>query len=174
MNWYVMRTIPGRENQAAELVQKKIDTRLWNNCRILKKQQLFRIHGKYELSSKEMFPGYLFISSEQPKALTEALQRSHDFPQLLGEQATAIAPVEEKDLQFLRNACGQKLEHEMRLSTVKVDEQGIVQETQGALKPYMEQITRQRLNKRFVIADVPLFNRKEAILFGIRMEGDPQ
>ena len=174
MGWYVMRTVPGKEMKAAELVQKKVNTRLWKYCRILKKQQLFRIHGQYELSSKEMFPGYLFISSEQPKALTEELQKSRDFPQVLGEQAAAIAKVEDMDLQFLRNACGQELEHEMWLSTVEVDGRGIVCEARGVLKAYMGCVIRQRLNKRFVIAEVPLFNRKEEVLFGIRVDGDPK
>lgn len=172
MGWYVLRTIPGRETQAAELLKNKVDRRLWKNCRILKKQQLFRIHGKYEMGRKEMFPGYLFVFSEQPEKLAEALERSREFPQILGNQKIAVTPLEEKDLEFLQTVCGRELEHDMRLSTVTIDKQNKITEASGALKAYLGNITKQRLNKRFVIAKVPLFNREEEILFGIRVEND--
>lgn len=42
----------------------------------------------------------------------------------------------------------------------------------GALKPYVGRIIRQR--HRYVTAEVPLFNRIENVLFGIRLEGDPE
>lgn len=172
MNWYVLKTIPGKEEQALELIQRKVDKRLWTKCRILRKQQLFRIHGIYELRRKEMFPGYLFILSGQPEALADFLEKSRDFPQMLGNQGVCITRVENTDLEFLYNACGRTLEHDMSLSTVCVDAQGIICRAEGALRPYVNKIKKQRLNKRFVIAEVPLFNRKENVLFGIRTEGD--
>ncbi|GFI48956.1 hypothetical protein IMSAGC020_00151 [Lachnospiraceae bacterium] len=82
-------------------------------------------------------------------------------------------PVEGEDLRFLENVCGRNLAHDMRLSTVCVDEEGQVRSATGALKPYVGRITRQRLRHRYVTAEVPLFNRKENVLFGIRVDGDP-
>ncbi len=69
MDWYVMRTIPGKEQESVMLLEKKINHRLWENLRILKKQQLFRTRGKYLLSTKELFPGYIFIETTSPKDL---------------------------------------------------------------------------------------------------------
>ena len=64
--------------------------------------------------------------------------------------------------------------HDMKLSTVEVDDEGQVKSAAGVLKPYLNQITRQRLRHRYVTARVRLFNRQEDVLFGIRMEGDPK
>ena len=172
MSWYVMRTVPGREEKAAELLEKKVDRRLWENCRILKKQQLFRIHGKYVINRKELFPGYLFVETASPERLAEELERSREFPNLLGETRAGVARVEEDDLRFLRNACGDSLEKDMELSTVQVDEEGQVRDAAGTLKTYLPNVVRQRLRQRYVIARVPLFNRMENVLFGIRLEED--
>ncbi|MEZ3486169.1 MAG: hypothetical protein K1W22_06135 [Lachnospiraceae bacterium] len=171
--WYVMHTIPGKESDAVNLLGRKVSHTLWQNCRILKKQQLFRTQGNYLLSRKDMFPGYIFICTEHPEALEEELKKARQFPQLTGKQEDNLVPVENKDLRFLENVCGKDLMHDMRLSTVWVDEDGQVRSAIGALKPYVGRITRQRLRHRYVTAEVPLFNRVENVLFGIRMEGDP-
>ena len=101
------------------------------------------------------------------------LRKSREFPQMIGGQMDRLVPVEAEDLWFLENVCGKDLAHDMRLSTVRVDEEGQVRSASGALKPYIGRITRQRLRHRYVTAEVPLFNRRENVLFGIRVDGDP-
>lgn len=173
MNWYVMRTIPGKEQKAAALLESKINRSLWRDFRILKKQQLFRAQGEYLLCRKDMFPGYIFVCTEFPAELADELKKARQFPQMVGSQTGGLVPVEDKDLHFLENVCGKDLAHDMFLSTVRVNDEGCVQSASGALKPYVGRITRQRLRHRYVTAEVPLFNRRENVLFGIRMEGDP-
>lgn len=176
LRWYVMRTVPEKEQEMVTLVEKKIHRELWDCCRILKKQQLFRTQGKYLLSRRELFSGYVFVATRFPEELAGELQKARQFPQLIGNQGkkkAKIVPVAPEDLEFLRHICGRELEHDMWLSTVRVDEDGQVKSAAGALKPYLDRITRQRLRHRYVTAEVPLFNRTENVLFGIRMEGDP-
>jgi len=157
----------------AELMVGKLSHTLWQACRILKKQQLFRTQADYLLSRKDMFPGYLFICTDSPQELAKELKKTRRFLQLTGSPAEELIPIEDEDLKFLEHVCGKDLEHDMRLSTVRVDEEGQVRSASGALKPYVGRITRQRLRHRYVTAEVPLFNRRENILFGIRLEGDP-
>jgi len=173
-----MHTLPGNEAEAISLLERKVSHKLWREYRILKKQQLFRIRGNYLLNRKELFPGYIFICTECPNELADELKRVRRFPQLIGSMACGqgdeFAAVENEDYHFLENVCGKNLEHDMRLSTVSVNEEGHVQSACGALKPYVGRITRQRLRHRYVTAKVPLFNRVENVLFGIRLEGDPE
>lgn len=171
--WHVMRTIPGKEQEAAAFMERKVSHTLWKDCRILKKQQLFRTQGRYLLGSKEMFPGYLFIYTEFPDELAEELRKAREFPQMVGDRRGKLVPVEDDDLRFLENVCGKNLAHDMELSTVQVDCEGQVRSARGALKPYVGKITRQRLRHRYVMAEVPLFNRRENVLFGIRLDEDP-
>lgn len=194
--WYVLQAVPGREREAAELFERKISRKLWTHCRILYKQQLFRIHGGYVLGRREMFPGYLFVKTDRPEALAYELEKARDFPQAVGVcidgcgtvdnrseglgadfrpdgcSRISITPVEQGDLAFLQNVCGTELGHDMALSTVEVDGGGQVKSARGALSAYRHQIKKQRLNKRFVIASIPLFNRQAEVLFGIRLAGD--
>lgn len=120
-----------------------------------------------------MFPGYIFVRTEFPDELRDELRKARQFPQLVGSQMEVLVPVEKDDLLFLEKVCGKELTHDMRLSTVQVDEAGLVRSASGALKSYVGRITRQRLRHRYVTAEVLLFNRRENVLFGIRMDGDP-
>lgn len=172
--WYVMRTIPGKEEDAVSLLNRKIDYHLWMKCQILWKQQLFRVKGEYLVSRKKMFPGYVFIKTECSGKLREMLQRSREFPQLVESGREELVTVEQEDLRFLQSICGRELEHDMGLSTVEIDADGQVRNAEGALKEYVGRIRRQRLRHRYVTAEVELFNRREDVLFGIRVEGDPE
>ena len=171
--WHVMRTIPGKEAEMTDLLERKVNHELWRDCRILRKQQLFRTQGRYLLGRKDMFPGYIFIETTSPKDLEKELQKARLFPQLIGNGEAELVPIEPEDFLFLENVCGTKLANDMRLSTVSVDREGKVKSAAGALKPYIGRITRQRLRHRYVTAEVQLFNRVENVLFGIRVEGDP-
>lgn len=171
-NWYVLRTIPGKEQEAAELMERTIDHRLWRQCRILKKQKLFRVEGRLFLNREDMFPGYMFIETEEPERLERELEKSREYPKLISDGGKLIVPVEEKDLGFLKIVCGEDLQEEMSLSKVETDEEGNLTHIEGILKSYEDHIVRKRLRKRYVLAQVDLFQRKENILFGIYLPGD--
>lgn len=170
--WYVMRTVPGKEAKAAELIERTVEHRLWVKWRILKKQKLFRVKGHLVLNVEDLFPGYIFVKTEHPQELSEALERSREYPRMIGNVKAEIIPVEEKDLEFLKNVCGYDLQNPMELSEVEADEEGNLIHIDGILKNYENRIVRKRLRKRYVLAEIDLFSRKENILFGIRMPGD--
>ena len=146
--WYVMRTVPGKEQEAGALMERTIDNNLWRQWRVLKKQKLFRTQGKLFLNTEIMFSGYIFIKSEYPDRLQQELEKSREYPKLMGNKQIEIVPVEEKDLKFLQSVCGKELENPMSLSKVESDEEGNLTHVGGILKKYEGQITRRRLRKR--------------------------
>ncbi len=172
--WYVCQTWPGREQETADLIERTVRHDLWQQCRILKKETLFRVGGKLILNSDVMFPGYVFVESEYPDELLAHLRKSREYPELIGadEKSGEFIPVEKKDLEFLQHVCGENLEKKMELSEVEADGEGNLTQVSGILKDYENRIVRKRLRKRYVLAEVDLFQRKEPVLFGIVLPGD--
>lgn len=70
------------------------------------KQKLFRAKGKLLLSMETMFPGYIFVKSSLSKELEEELNKSREYPKLIGNEPIETIPVEEQDLRFLQAVCG--------------------------------------------------------------------
>ena len=160
--WYVMRTVPGKEQKAAELIERTVESNLWVQWRILKKQKLFRVKGHLLLNTEDMFPGYIFIETDHPEELRGQLEKSREYPTLMGNPGTGkptveIIAVEEKDLEFLKNVCGSELDEPMALSVVETDDDGNLIHIDGILEKYENRITRKRLRKRYVLAQIDLF-----------------
>ena len=175
--WYVMRTVPGKERKAAGLMERTVDRSLWKQWRILEKQKLFRAKGHLILNTEDLFPGYIFVEADHPEELQEELEKSREYPTLTGnpgagKHTVEVIPVEEKDLEFLQSICGSELDQPMTLSVVETDGDGNLTHIDGILEKYENRITRKRLRKRYVLAQIDLFSRKEDILFGICMPGD--
>ena len=100
------------------------------------------------------------------------LKRSREYRHLLGEGGGQAVRMEEKDLAFLKQVCGEQLDQPMGLSQVEADEEGNLIRVEGILRPYSQKIVRKRLRKRYVLAEVGLFGRQETVLFGICLPGD--
>ena len=81
--WYVMRTVPGKEQEAGALMERTIDNDLWRQWSVLKKQKLFRTQGKLFLNTEILFPGYIFIKSEYPDKLQLRMMCSRIYENVL-------------------------------------------------------------------------------------------
>ena len=118
-NWYAMKTMSEKEEEAAELIRRTLPPSLWESCTILRKKKLFRADGKLILSMEKMFPGYLFLQTDRIQDVSEMLKRSREYPHLLGEGGGQAVRMEEKDLAFLKQVCGEQLDQPMGLSQVE-------------------------------------------------------
>ena len=73
---------------------------------------------------------------------------------------------------FLKELINEDEEYTVRLSPVKVDEQGNIVECRKPLDGYMDRVIKKRIRMRYVIIRVHLFGRDREILLGLRLEGD--
>ncbi|MEH2932872.1 transcription termination/antitermination NusG family protein [Candidatus Ventrimonas sp. KK005] len=175
-NWYVLRTYEDQEYEALSLLESVIPKNLWSMCRIPEKLKVFRISGELRLVKDILFPGYLFIQTAHPKELYKELKKSREFPQFLyfgkNETGEEMIPVSFLDLAFLQNVCGPELQSPMGITEIVLGENRQILKANGVLKNYINQIVRLNLHKRFAVASIPLFNRSQTVLFGIRLEQD--
>lgn len=170
--WYVLSTISGKEQEALELLKQAVSPALWKECKIPKKTKVFRSGGILHLIEEVMFPGYLFIKTDAPALLEDNLQKARKFPQFIGSAKEMITPVEDKDLHFLKAVCGDDLGQVMGVTKIVLDNENKMIGADGVLEQYQSQIVKLNLHKRYALVEVELFNRKQTILFGVRLERD--
>lgn len=172
VQWYALYTVPGREQEASELLERAVSHDLWSCCRIPRKVKVFRSGGILHLQEDLMFPGYLFIKTDNPKGLAEVLQKARKFPKFIGNSKEMIVPVEERDLHFLQDVCGENLQQVMGVTRITLNEENRIVRADGVLNHYRDRIVKLNLHKRFAIVEVELFNRRQAVLFGVSLEQD--
>ncbi len=175
--WYILRTFNEQEDEAASLVHRVIPKSMCSLCRIPRKLKVFRLSGEFRLVEDVMFPGYLFVKTTCPEKLHNELKKSREFPQFFPFGKDEMGKnewmtVEKEDLAFLQKVCGMELQSVMGVSDVLLGENKKIVKAHGALEHYVHQIVKQNLHRRFAVAEVPLFNRRQTVLFGIRLEQD--
>ena len=192
-HWYVLRTAAQREQEAAGLLRRAVDPALWEECNILRKVKVFRSGGILHLADEILFPGYLLVRSGNPRALSMELEKSEEFPQFLfGSEGSfreivkgkrystqsgtkgdgSFMAVEPADLRFLKNICGENLRQAMGVTGIALDKENRIIRAEGVLSHYLDRIVKLNLHKRFALVEIPLFNRIQSVLFGIRLEQD--
>lgn len=170
--WYVLYTEPGRESDAVSLIQKKIPPSLYSACRILRKQKVFRSRGTLHILEDVMFPGYLFVKTADSKQLADELKKAREFPKIIKAEGKICVPVEQKDMEFLKQICGEELDKTMGVSEIRLDGGSRIESAKGILNGYLAQIVKLNLHKRFAVVDVELFHRRQQVLFGLSLEQD--
>ena len=166
--WYVLKTVPRREQEAADLIKRAVTPGLFKECRVLRKIKVFRSGGALRFLEGVLFPGYVFVRTACPGALDKELKRSRDFPQF-----PSITPVEAADLAFLEDICGRDLGRPMGVTRLTLGGDNRIIRADGILSGYVNRIIKLNLHKRFALAQVELFGRVQPVLFGVTLEQDP-
>lgn len=177
--WYALSAVSGREKEAAELIERKISHEFWKEFRIPKKVKVFRSGGFLHLVEDVMFSGYILVNTNCPEELVRVLGKVRDFPQPLLHNIKGrnvgqkeMIPLEPEGVKFLKSVCGENLQKPMGITLISLSKDKHIVRAEGILAGYLNQIVTLNLHKRFAVVEVDLFNRKQAVLFGVRLEQD--
>ena len=182
--WYVLSTAGKHEAAATGLMERRLGGELFSRLAVPRRAKAFRSGGTWHRMEEILFPGYVFVKTARCEELSKALLQSRAFPQPLGigeggaledgrgGAGAAMVPVEQADLAFLQDVCGEELTEVMGMSRITLGADREIVETQGALLPYLDRLVRLNLHKRFAVVEVPLFNRTQRILFGVELLKD--
>ena len=88
---YVLQVVPGRERAVAERVKALAGPELVRDCFALSYCILKKNQGVWRLLTETMFPGYLFVASDDIEAFEKTIKRSTAFARLLGAERRAFA-----------------------------------------------------------------------------------
>ena len=95
--WYVIWTSTGLEKKAEETVK---EFTLSNRCFVPRRAISMKRQGKWERVEKALFPGYLFVDTDEPEQLSEKVRRIEGFNQILATEKKYF-PLYDKDAEFI-------------------------------------------------------------------------
>lgn len=175
--WYVIQTETGREEEVLYLMRRLLDKRLCSRYMILEAEWPKRSGGQWLLLRKAMFPGYIFVETEEAEKLFFQLKQIPKLTKILGNEKFEFVPLAEEEIQFLYkiSKTAEKNGTEQRLlvhpSRITVDKAGTIHVISGPLKEFEKEILRVNLHKRYAVVKVKMLGEK-TVLFGIVMEKD--
>lgn len=164
--WYAVWVRTGCEDKLLKLCRKHLcDPQIIEDCFIPRYERAWKENGKWGKKEEILFPGYLFLVSEQPEALTKALKVIPEFAKVLGDEEGPI-PLYDQEVEFLQKYTNR--DHVLEMSTgILVGEQLVV--TDGPLKDYKGKVVHIDRHKRMVTLEVEFFGRTVKLKVGLEV-----
>ena len=154
---YVLQVTPGSERAMAERVKALAGPELVRDCFALSCRVLRKNQGVWRLVTETMFPGYLFVASDDIEAFEKTIKRSTAFARLLGAERRAFA-LRPEEASFVHDFGGPS--HVVGFSRGTIDNgRTIIDE--GPLRGHVDRIKKIDRHKRIAYLDIGLLDQKQ-------------
>lgn len=163
--WYVVQVRTGTEESIRQQCEKQIDENVLEGCFVPYYEEQRRMRGKWTTLRKVLFPGYVFVITNEIEELYKNLKTIIGLTKLLGT-GQEIVPLTTDEERFLRKFGGE--EHVVAISE-GVIEHSRVRVMSGPLlgmEGYIRKIDR---HKRKAWLEMELFGRKQMIQAGLEV-----
>lgn len=163
--WYVLQVRTGTEESIRLQCRNKISEAVLERCFIPYYEEKRRIRGEWTLQKKVLFPGYVFVITDELDELYQSLKNVIGLTKLIGT-GQEIVPLTEEEREFLLEFGGEDQIVEMSEGII-ADSKIIV--TKGPLigkEGYIKRIDR---HKRKAWLEIKMFGRKQMVEVGVEI-----
>ena len=101
--WYVIQVRTGKEEWIVTCCMYMIKDPCLRKCFIPYSKQLRKVRGQWVEQTQVLFPGYVFMISDDPVQLYQVLKQIPDFTKMLGKDKEEIFPLSEDEVAFLKS-----------------------------------------------------------------------
>ena len=165
-NWYVLFVQTGKEDFMAARCRELISPELLTGAFVLRFQKMFQIRSAWTVKEAVLFPGYVFLETNDITSVRKELRRIPFFKSLLGRDEDQIHPIylaeKTRLLQFLNK------DHVIETST-GYKEGDHIEITAGPLVGHLAEIKRINRHKRTATVEVELAGKKVKMELGLEL-----
>lgn len=173
--WYVIQTMGGKEHEVSMWINTFVDKGLFQRCFVPLYEDVWRKQGIGNISVKKMFGGYLFLETDQPAKMHEAMKEILTMTKLLylpeKEEGRVFLPILKEEELFFDTVLSNGL---MKVSYIHTSGRGKLDQVIGPLQSYVDQIVRVDLPHRRAIVEIPILGEPRRVKFGLWLDKDPK
>ena len=172
--WYVIQTISGQEHEVCLWINTYVDKNYYTRCFVPLYEDVWRKEGVGHISIKKMFSGYIFLETDTPEKVHDALKEMPKLTVLLSVKENTgrvFLPIHKDEESFFDNILSDGI---MRVSYVHVSKSGKLDVIIGPLRAYEEQILRVDIPHRRAIVVIPMLGEERSLKFGLWLDKDPK
>ena len=163
--WYVIWTVTGKEEQAKVEIEKIVPKEYYDRCFIPQKKECRKYHGSWTVIEKALFPGYLFLETEQVEGIFFGLKKLHQFAKVL-KTGEAFVPVTDEEEKLIRHLLGDGESVDLSVGIIENQQ---VRVTVGPLQGLEGMIRKIDRHKRKAYLQVEMFERMLDIAVGLEI-----
>lgn len=163
--WYVVQVRTGTEENILIQCKKNVSDIALERCFIPYCEEKKRIRGEWITERKILFPGYVFMITEDFEKLYEELKHVIGMTKLLGT-GEEIVPLKEEETEFLQSFGGEEQVVKMSEGIIEGSYLKIMSGPLQGKEGYVKKIDR---HKRKASLEVDMFGRMQRIQVGLEI-----
>ncbi len=153
--WYVIQVTTGKEDQILSMIKKYSVQKYLEECFSPKYEHKKKYLGQWRQEEAILFPGYIFVISDQVEELYQALKNIPELTKLLGV-GEKWTPMTKEDIEIVETLSGK--ERIVRFSEGYIVGVAVVI-TKGPLQGMEGTIKKIDRHKRKAYLEIPMFGR---------------
>lgn len=158
---YIIFTKTGKEEYLKNKLEEQV-IKPGEEAYILLCNRIKKINGEYTVVTKPLFPGYLFINTENEEDLKKYLRKLPIYNILLGS-GNDVVPLNKQEEIFMDRLCGKN--HILDISYgYKVGR--VTHITSGPLVGMESFIKKINRHKRIAVIEIDMFNERRELIVG--------
>lgn len=166
MGIYVIQVVGGQETKAVELIAR-VACDVVQECFVPRREIMRRIDGAWHKRRERLFPGYVFVQTDDPVRVQQLLRTVPTFTRMLGSAGDTFLPLTRDEVTWI-NIHTNADTHVVEMSEGVIEGDRVVV-TSGPLKGHEASISRIDRHKRLAWVDVEMFGRQKTIRVGLEI-----
>ena len=170
MLWYAIQTYTGKEENVAEMIRRIVPEGCVGECFVPYFEQLHCWHQQNQIRVLRLFPGYLFLSTDDISGLFGWLKMVPAMSKIMTAGAFEFAPMEEGEAEFLLQMMDP--DRIVRLTYVATDGKDRVSYLSGPLEKCRDHIQSYQFRRRFAQVRLQIAGLEKTARVGIILNDD--
>ena len=167
--WCVVHVKDGGEGQAEAFVAGLLPGELNARCFHLIRSRRKKYEGEWQTVYEDLFPGYVFIDTDQPEKVYKELKKTPK-PNLLFSDDEYVSTLEEHETELMERLADRR--GRIGISRVRIGTDGKISYLSGPLLGMGNRVRRVNLHKRIAEIETEIMGRKRLLYLGIEIEAD--
>lgn len=164
--WYAVQVKTEKENIIRDYCINMLDDAVYNDIFILRFNRVKKFYGKWHEESEILFPGYMFIDTDTPMQVYEALKKVPVLTKFLGHDKGVFIPIERSKELLFKEMINDK--HEIEVSVGLIEGDRIII-TQGPLSGKEAMIYKINRHKRTAFLNMEMFGNNVGVTVGLEV-----
>ena len=169
--YYVIQVKPGKEDKVIDDIKRHVANHEIFDIFSPARKELRKYKGEFKEVIRKCFPGYLFVDTDNIKALFFALPSIPEYTKILGRNGLSynFVPLNENESRLIDILYSSEHNRTTEISDIEVEEGNKIIIVDGPLFGEQAIIRKVNLHKRTVQCEVKLFNQPFIVTVGINI-----
>lgn len=163
--WYVIQVMTGDEKNTVDMCKVIVQESNEHEFFIPEADRKKRVKGKWHNIRKPMFPGYVFISTENIDELYEELKNVPKLTKVLGTDHT-ITPISQSEENLIKRLTNKQHVAEVSVGYIEGDRLIISEGPMVGMEAMVKKINR---HKRIAVLSITMFGNSTDVTMGLEV-----